>query len=137
MTIVDQIKVLKTSFEDDKQSAIEDEARLQGLYDKLMQTKSESLATLKSDRDATQSRLVQTQQDIAENEGSKSRADRELADTQSHLSQVTKTRDETLEAYEIRKKDREASLPRPKCQGGQGGRTSSATAVSDLRARRQ
>lgn len=107
MTIVDQIKVLKTSFEDDKQSAIEDEARLQGLYDKLMQTKSESLVTLKSDRDATQSRLVQTQQDIAENEGSKSRADRELADTQSHLSQVTKTRDETLEAYEIRKKDRE------------------------------
>jgi len=44
LSIVDQIKVLKSSFEDDKQSGVEDEQRLQGMYSKLMGEKTETLS---------------------------------------------------------------------------------------------
>merc|ERR1719393_1102361 len=106
MNIVDQIKVLAETFAEDKQSAIEEENRLQKTFDKLISKKNALLSTLRGERDTQQAVLNQVNQNIAEQESALKMAQDTLADTQTYLAAVTKQQGEATEMYETRKKDR-------------------------------
>merc|ERR1719265_2945318 len=68
LNIVDQMKVLADTFAEDKQSAIDEENRLQEMYNKLMQEKTDLLNSLIGERDQRQAVLNSVNQDIAEKE---------------------------------------------------------------------
>merc|ERR1719235_1281191 len=106
MSIVDQMQILADTFSDDKQSAIDEEERLQKLYTTLMTEKTNQLNTLIAELDDRESVLNAVNQDIAEKESAKAIAEAELKDEQAYLSQTTKTCDDTTVLYEMRKKDR-------------------------------
>lgn len=107
MNIVDQMQLLSDTFADDKQSAIDEEDRLQKLYTTLMTEKTAQLNTLTAELDSRQSVLNSVNQDIAEKESAKAIAEAELKDEQAYLSQTKKTCDDTKVLYEMRKHDRE------------------------------
>merc|ERR1719453_1584691 len=107
MSIVDQMQLLADTFADDKQSAIDEEDRLQKLYTTLMTEKTAQLNTLTSELDSRQSVLNAVNQDIAEKESAKAIAEAELKDEQAYLSQCKKTCDDTQVLYEMRKHDRD------------------------------
>merc|ERR1719161_1867560 len=65
LNIVDQMKALGETFAADKQSAIDEENRLQELYTNLMKEKTELLNSLIKERDERQGILNQVNQDIA------------------------------------------------------------------------
>merc|ERR1719387_2897845 len=104
--IVDQMKILGETFSEDKQSAIDEENRLQKLYNALMKEKTELLNSLVKERDERQGVLNQVNQDIAEQETAKANAEAELKDEQAYLAQTTKTCADTAALFEMRKKDR-------------------------------
>lgn len=106
MSIVDQMNILADTFADDKQSAIDEEGRLQGLYTTLMTEKNAQLSTLNAELESRQGVLNGVNQDIAEKESAKAIAEAELKDEQAYLGQTTKTCGDTKLLYEMRKKDR-------------------------------
>lgn len=106
LSIVDTVKVLGSTFADDKQSAIEEEDRLQGVYDGLMHTKQEMLTELQTDLAGNSQILQQTNQAIAEKEGQKGRWTQQLTDEQNYLATVKGNLKEATENYNARKKDR-------------------------------
>jgi len=106
LNIVDQMKILGETFQEDKQSAIDEENRLQKMYNELMKEKTELLSALTKERDERQAVLNQVNQDIAEQETAKANAEAELKDEQAYLAQTTKTCDDTAALFEMRKKDR-------------------------------
>merc|ERR1719446_43227 len=106
MNIVDQIKVLAETFAEDKQSAIEEENRLQKTFDGLIAKKNAILSTLRGERDTQQAVLNQVNQNIAEQETALKMAQDTLKDTQTYLAAVTKQHSEATEMYETRVKDR-------------------------------
>lgn len=108
LNIVDQMKVLADTFAEDKQSAIDEEARLQKMYDELMAEKTAILNSLIAERDSQQAILNAVNQDIAEKETAKANAEAELADEQAYLKATKKTCDDTAFLFEQRKKDRAA-----------------------------
>merc|ERR1719261_2064196 len=59
LNIVDQMKILGETFQEDKQSAIDEENRLQKMYNELMKEKTELLAALTKERDERQAVLNQ------------------------------------------------------------------------------
>merc|ERR1719161_1871212 len=89
LSIVDQVKVLSSTFAEDKQTAIEEEAKLQGLYDNLMTEKKAVLADLMAQLAEKTSLLNQVKQDIASNENKLAMAEKNLADQQNYLSSIT------------------------------------------------
>jgi len=107
MSIVDQMQLLADTFSDDKQSAIDEEDRLQKLYTTLMTEKTAQLNTLTTELDGRQSVLNQVNQDIAEKESAKAIAEAELKDEQAYLGQTKKTCADTAALFELRKHDRE------------------------------
>lgn len=106
LNIVDQMKLLGETFAEDKQSAIDEEARLQKMYDELMKQKTDLLNSLTDERDKQQAVLDAVNQDIAEKESAKGNAEAELTDEQAYLSQVTKSCTDTAALFEQRQKDR-------------------------------
>merc|ERR1719160_1158752 len=106
MNIVDQVQVLAQTFAEDKQSAIEEENRLQKTFDRLIGKKNAILSTLRGERDTQQAVLNQVNQNIAEQESSLKMAQDTLADTQTYLAAVTKQHSEAAEMYQTRVKDR-------------------------------
>lgn len=108
LNIVDQIKMLSSTFAEDKQSAVEEENRLQKSFDNLIKRKREILGTLTGERDTQQAQLNQVNQDVAEQESALKMAQEVLTDQQTYLASVTKQLEEITEMYNIRKKDREA-----------------------------
>jgi DNA repair exonuclease SbcCD ATPase subunit len=106
LNIVDQMKILGETFQEDKQSAIDEENRLQKMYDELMKEKAEMLASLTAERNERQGVLNQVNQDIAEQETAKANAESELKDEQAYLAQTSKTCADTAALFEMRKKDR-------------------------------
>jgi len=105
--IVAQMQELSDTFASDKQSSINEENKLQEMYNKLMEEKTTLLNTLIAERDAKQKILNQVNVDIAETEGAKSAAEGELADEQAYLAQVTKSCADATELYGMRKHDRQ------------------------------
>lgn len=105
-TIVDELKTLGQTFAEDKQSAIEEENKLQATYDSLMDTKSQMLTDLQKDWEGTSAKLQQTNGDIAQNEGVLARAEKMLADQQAYMSSLQENLKDMTEAYEHRQHDR-------------------------------
>merc|ERR1719316_355488 len=104
--IVDQMKLLGQTFGEDKQSAIDEEARMQELCNNLMAEKTQLLNSLIAERDENQASLDSVNQDIAEKESAKGNAQAELTDEQAYLAQVTKSCEDTAVLFAQRKKDR-------------------------------
>lgn len=105
-SIVDQMKMLAETFSEDKQSAMDEEARLQKLYQTLMQEKTAVLNSLTKERDERQQVLNTVNQDIGEKESAKANAESELKDEQAYLAQTKKLCTDTAVLFEQRKKDR-------------------------------
>jgi len=106
MSIVTQMQELSDTFATDKQSSINEENRLQTMFNKLMAEKTAVLNTLISERDAKQKILNQVNQAIATAEGAKAAAEAELADEQAYLSQIQKSCADENALYANRKQDR-------------------------------
>merc|ERR1719316_196065 len=104
--IVDQMKLLGETFAEDKQSAIDEENKLQELYTNHMTEKTQILNSLVAERDENQASLDAVNQDIAEKETAKGNAQAELTDEQAYLAQVQKSCTDTAALFEQRKKDR-------------------------------
>merc|ERR1719316_2358417 len=108
--IVDQIKLLSSTFAEDKESAIDEEARLQQSFDNLIGKKKQLLSSLITERDTQQADLNQVNQNIAEQSSALKMAEDTLADQQTLLATVTKQQTEAEEMFKVRKADREAEL---------------------------
>merc|ERR1719172_369852 len=106
LNIGDQMKVLAETFMEDKQSAIDEENRLQKLFDGLMKEKTELLNSLIAERDSQQAILDSVNQTISEKETAKSNAKAELKDEQEYFAQTKKTCDDPAELFKMRTKDR-------------------------------
>merc|ERR1719420_2480810 len=106
LNIVDRMQVLSDTFAEDKQSAIDEENRLQEMYATLMQEKTELLNSLLKEKAENEATLNQVNQDIGEQETQKANAEAELKDEQAYLSACKKSCSDTAILYEMRKKDR-------------------------------
>merc|ERR1719506_2730911 len=106
LNIVDQMKILQDTFVEDKQSAIDEENKLQNMYSNLMQEKTELLNSLIKERDDRQATLNAVNQEIAEKETAKANAEAELKDEQAYLANIKKLCSDTAILFEQRKKDR-------------------------------
>eukprot|EP00746_Dinoflagellata_sp_MGD_P161864 gnl/MRDRNA2_/MRDRNA2_89164_c0_seq1.p1 gnl/MRDRNA2_/MRDRNA2_89164_c0~~gnl/MRDRNA2_/MRDRNA2_89164_c0_seq1.p1 ORF type:complete len:696 (-),score=239.32 gnl/MRDRNA2_/MRDRNA2_89164_c0_seq1:7-2094(-) len=106
LNIVDQMKILQDTFVEDKQSAIDEENKLQNMYNTLMQEKTELLNSLIKERDDRQATLNAVNQEIAEKETAKANAEAELKDEQTYLATIKKLCSDTAILFEARKKDR-------------------------------
>merc|ERR1719146_234060 len=106
MNIVTQMQELADTFSSDKQSSINDENRLQEMFDKLYAEKTEPLNTLVAERDGRQKVLNHVNEAIAVAEGSKASAEGQLADEQAYLQQITKSCSDEQQLYESRTADR-------------------------------
>lgn len=109
-SIVDQIKLLSSTFAEDKMSAVDEEGRLQKSFDNLIGKKNELLRSLITERDTQQADLNSVNQNIAEQSSALKMAEDTLADQQTLLATVTKQQKEAEEMFEVRKADREAEL---------------------------
>merc|ERR1719311_74731 len=106
LNIVDQMKILQDTFVEDKQSAIDEENKLQNMHTTLMQEKTELLNSLIKERDDRQATLNTVNQEIAEKETAKANAEAELKDEQAYLANIKKLCADTAVLFEQRKKDR-------------------------------
>merc|ERR1719327_1012376 len=106
LNIVDQMKILQDTFVEDKQSAIDEENKLQEMYTTLMQEKTELLNSLIKERDDNQATLNAVNQEIAEKETAKANAEAELKDEQAYFANIKKLCSDTAILFEQRKKDR-------------------------------
>merc|ERR1719316_2419998 len=100
------MQVLADTFAEDKQSAIDEENRLQKLYNDLMEEKTALLNSLIKEKTETQATLDAVNQEIGEKETAKANAEAELKDEQEYLAAIKKTCADTAVLYEMRKKDR-------------------------------
>jgi uncharacterized protein YcgL (UPF0745 family) len=108
--IVDQIKLLSSTFAEDKMSAVDEEARLQKSFDNLIGKKNQLLSSLILERDTQQADLNSVNQNIAEQSSALKMAEDTLADQQTLLASVTKQQSQAEEMFKVRKADREAEL---------------------------
>merc|ERR1719311_619696 len=106
LNIVDQMTVLRDTFSEDKQSAIDEENKLQNMYTTLMQEKTELLNSLLKELADRQATLNAVNQEIAEKETAKANAEAELKDEQAYLANIKKLCSDTAILFEQRKKDR-------------------------------
>merc|ERR1719335_1779197 len=105
LNIVDQMQVLADTFAEDKQSAIDDENKLQEMYNTLMQEKTDLLNSLLKEKAENEATLHAVNQAIGEQETQKANAEAELKDEQAYLAAVKKSCSDTAILYEMRKKD--------------------------------
>jgi Fe2+ or Zn2+ uptake regulation protein len=108
--IVEQVKLLSSTFSEDKASAVDEEGRLQKTFDNLIGKKNELLSSLVLERDTQQADLNAVNQNLAEQSSALKMAEDVLADQQKLLATVTKQQKEAEEMFEVRKADRSAEL---------------------------
>jgi hypothetical protein len=107
LSIVDQVKILASTFSEDQQASMEDEARLQKLYNDLMAEKTQVLADLQAELAQKTKELNQCKQDIASNESKLAMYEKNLADEQAYLANLKEQHQIFGDAFRARKKDRE------------------------------
>lgn len=107
LSIVDQVKILASTFAEDQQSSIQDETALQKLYDNLMAEKTQVLHDLQTELAEKTKILNQVKQDIASNEGKLAMYEKNLLDEQDYLSSLKEQIQVFGDAFKARKKDRE------------------------------
>jgi hypothetical protein len=106
--IVAQMGVLRQTFMDDKQAAIDEENRLQQAFQQLMKEKTEQLEALVQERDTQQAELNQVQQEIGEKEQQQANFEQEAKDEEAYLASVQQQCADGEAIYEQRTKDRSA-----------------------------
>jgi chromosome segregation ATPase len=106
--IVSQMGVLRQTFMDDKQAAIDEENRLQQAFQQLMAEKTAQLEALVQERDAQQAQLNQVQQEIGEKEQQQANFEQEAKDEEAYLATVQQQCADGEAIYEQRTKDRSA-----------------------------
>jgi len=106
--VVAQMGVLRQTFMDDKQAAIDEENRLQQAFQQLMKEKTEQLEALVQERDAQQAQLNQVQQEIGEKEQQQANFEQEAKDEEAYLASVQQQCADGEAIYEQRTKDRSA-----------------------------
>jgi len=108
LNVVDQIGELSQTFSQDKQSAINDENRLQGLFNTLQAEKTAMINQLTAELHTQTGLLTECNQEIADNEGKLARAERELKDDQAYLKRTVQLKQDATDAYNTRQADRKA-----------------------------
>jgi len=106
--VVAQMGVLRQTFMDDKQAAIDEENRLQQAFQQLMKEKTEQLEALVQERDAQQAQLNQVQQEIGEKEQQQANFEQEAKDEEAYLASVQQQCADGEAIYQQRTKDRSA-----------------------------
>jgi len=107
LSIVDQVKILASTFQEDQQAAIQAEAELQKLYDNLMAEKTKILTDLQTELAEKTKVLNQVKQDIASNEGKLEMYEKNLVDAQEYLAGLKEQMQIFGDAFAARKKDRQ------------------------------
>jgi len=110
LSIVDQVKILSSTFAEDQQAAQQDEAHLQKMYDELMAEKTQVLHDLQTELAEKTKTLNQVKQDIASNESKLAMYEKNLVDEQEYLASLKEQLQVFGDAFLARKKDREEEM---------------------------
>jgi len=105
--IVDQIKILGQTFQEDYDSSKDEEAKLKAAFEDLTTKKKKILSTLRDQRDEQQGMLNSVAQEKAETEGALMMNTETLEMEQAHLTTCKGQLAEFTSAYNARKKDRD------------------------------
>lgn len=105
--IVAQMQVLQQTFTEDKQSAIDEENRLQQAFATLLKEKQDQLQALTAELDAQQASLNAVSQEIGEKETAKANAEHELKDEEAYLASVKEQCGSSAAMFQQRSSDRE------------------------------
>lgn len=108
MSIVDEIKSLKESFEEDYQSSIQEENKLKADFTELITKKNEIIKTLTDQKTDTETKLNSVKEEIASSEGKLAMDENSLKNEQKYLSDLTTQLKTAKEAFAEREKDRNA-----------------------------
>lgn len=104
--IVDQVRGLSSTFQEDQQSSKDQEGELQTAFQALMEQKTAQLNSLISQRDQQQAVLTQVSQELGENQNAEATAKATLLDETAYLSDIEAQEKDTTMMYEQRVKDR-------------------------------
>merc|ERR1719482_596300 len=104
--IVAQMGVLRQTFMDDKQAAIDEENRLQQAFQGLMTEKTAQLQALVEERDGQQAELAAVSQEIGEKEQQQANLQQEAKDEEAYLGGVKQQCVDGEAMYVRRKEDR-------------------------------
>jgi len=104
--IVAQMGVLRQTFMDDKQAAIDEENRLQQAFQALMTEKTAQLQALVEERDGQQAELAAVSQEIGEKEQQQANLQQEAKDEEAYLGGVKQQCVDGEAMYVRRKEDR-------------------------------
>merc|ERR1719478_653038 len=106
--IVAQMGVLRQTFMDDKQAAIDEENRLQQAFQALMTEKTGALQSLVQERDGQQAELAAVQQEIGEKEQTQANLQQAARDEEAYLASVKQQCADGSAMYKRRQEDRGA-----------------------------
>jgi len=106
LSIVDQVRGLSSTFQEDQQSSKDQELELQTAFQALMEQKTQQLNSLIAQRDQQQSVLTQVSQELGENQNAEATAKATLLDETAYLSAIEAQESDTSTMYEQRVKDR-------------------------------
>jgi len=106
LSIVEQVKGLQQTFQEDKESSIDQEQELSAAFTNLMAQKTEQLNSLVAQRDTQQAVLTQVSQELEENKNAEATAKATLLDEQAYLSAIEKENADTIAMFEQRQHDR-------------------------------
>jgi len=106
LSIVEQVKGLQATFQEDKESSVDQEQELTAAFTSLMQQKTAQLNSLVSQRDAQQAVLNQVSQELEENRNAEATAKATLLDEQSYLSAIQKEHADSNAMFQQRQHDR-------------------------------
>merc|ERR1719161_2997635 len=106
LSIVAQVKDLGSTFQDDKQSSIDQETELNSAFQNLMAQKGQQLASLTTQRNTQQAILNKVSQELSENENAEATAKATLQDENAYLSAIQAQEQDTTAMYEQRVADR-------------------------------
>merc|ERR1719482_1157843 len=106
LSIVEQVKGLQQTFQEDKESSIDQEQELSAAFTNLMAQKTEQLNSLVSQRDTQQAVLTQVSQELEENRNAEATAKATLLDEQAYLSAIQQEERDTVAMFEQRQHDR-------------------------------
>jgi chromosome segregation ATPase len=106
LSIVEQVKGLQATFQEDKESSIDQEQELTAAFTSLMQQKTAQLNSLVQQRDTQQAILNQVSQELEENRNAEATAKATLLDEQAYLSAIQKEHTDTNAMFQQRQHDR-------------------------------
>ena len=108
LSVVDQVKQLKKTFEEDKASAAEQEQGLSQAFSTLSKEKEKIVSTLSSQLTELSATVTSAEEQIAEEAAAEQTAQVSLQNEQAYMNQIRSQAKDVNEAFASRKKDRAA-----------------------------